>query len=433
MDPVTIGWGCIVLLLILLALGVPVAFALAASGFVGYWVLGGGTGALSVMGVVPYGNLAKYAFTVIPLFLLMGNIAYHAGFGSDIFRAARYSVGRIHGGLAQATVTGCAAFGAACGSGLATCAMMTKLAIPEMLRYGYNRKIAIGSVAAAGTIAQMIPPSILMVLYGIITEQSIGKMLIAGIIPGLIAAANYMIMIYVRARLNPALAAPLKGVSLWETFFNIKDAWTVALLAFIVMGGIYTGFFTPTEAGGTAAFSAMALALAMKRLKLRGFYDAILDTVRINSMILLIMAGAYIFGTLLAISQVPTVISTFLTESGAPRFVILLGILFMYIVLGTFLDMVAAMFLTLPIVFPSIVILGYDPIWFGVIMVHMCEIALITPPYGLNLFVIKGAVEGASTNEIIRGIVPFLLMDLITLAIYVLFPEVALFLPSKMG
>lgn len=434
MDSVTMGWISIFVVFLLLFLGVHVAFALSLVGFLGYVIIGGTGPALSVMGVVPFGSIAMYALSVIPLFLLMGNFAFHAGLGSDIFRAMQHLTARIPGGLAQATVAGCAVFGAVSGSGLAACAMMSKIAIPEMIKHGYDRKLAIGVVGAAGPLAQMIPPSILMVIYGIITDTSIGKLLIAGIIPGIICAINYMLLIYIRAKRNPSIAPLfLKKISRKESFLALKNAWAVGILAFIIIGGIYSGAFTPTEAGGIAAFFALALSLFMKRLSWKGLADSLSDSVKITGMIFLIMVGAYIFGTFLAISQLPFKVSEFLTTLPVHRFFILAGIMVLYLILGTFLDMIAAMFLTLPIIFPAIQKLGYDPIWFGVLIVQQAEIALLTPPYGLNLFILKGAVPEASMGEIIKGVFPFLCVAILTLAIYVVFPQVVLFLPGKMG
>jgi len=428
------GWISIFVVFLLLFLGVHVAFALSLVGFLGYVIIGGTGPALSVMGVVPFGSIAMYALSVIPLFLLMGNFAFHAGLGSDIFRAMQHLTARIPGGLAQATVAGCAVFGAVSGSGLAACAMMSKIAIPEMIKHGYDRKLAIGVVGAAGPLAQMIPPSILMVIYGIITDTSIGKLLIAGIIPGIICAINYMLLIYIRAKRNPSIAPLfLKKISRKESFLALKNAWAVGILAFIIIGGIYSGAFTPTEAGGIAAFFALALSLFMKRLSWKGLADSLSDSVKITGMIFLIMVGAYIFGTFLAISQLPFKVSEFLTTLPVHRFFILAGIMVLYLILGTFLDMIAAMFLTLPIIFPAIQKLGYDPIWFGVLIVQQAEIALLTPPYGLNLFILKGAVPEASMGEIIKGVFPFLCVAILTLAIYVVFPQVVLFLPGKMG
>lgn len=423
----------VIMAFVLMFLGLPVAFAVALMGFIGYWILGGLGPALHVMGIVPYGSVCMYSLTVIPLFLFMGNVAHHAGFGTDIFRAAKSWVGAIPGGLAQATVAGCAAFGAVSGSGLATAAMMAKIAIPEMLKHGYDRKMAIGTVASAGPIAQMIPPSILFVLYGIITEQSVGKLLIAGIFPGILEGAIFMVLIYIMVKLNPAKAPLLKGTSWRQKAVDLKNAWTVGVLALIIIGGIYTGFFTPTEAGGVAAFSALAMGLILKRLKLKDCIASLNDSIAITGMMFLIQVGAIIFGTFLAISQIPLKISQFVGTLDSPPIVILIAIMILYLILGCLIDNIANLFLTLPITVPIIKSLGYDPIWFGVLIVLHCETALITPPYGLNLFLMKGILKEVSMGEIIKGVLPFVLANMVTLALLIAFPQIALFLPSKMG
>ncbi len=433
MDSDLLKFAVIVLAFVLMFLGLPVAFALAVMGFVGYWLLGGLGPALHVMGIVPYGSVSMYSLTVIPLFIFMGNVAHYAGFGADIFRAAKSWVGGIPGGLAQATVAGCAAFGAVSGSGLATCAMMAKIAIPEMMKHGYDRSLAIGTVASAGPIAQMIPPSILFVIYGIITEQSVGKLLIAGILPGILESIVFMGLIYVMVKLNPGQAPLIKGTSLSEKVSDLKGAWTVGVLAVIIIGGIYSGLFTPTEAGGVAAFSALAMGLILRRLKGKDVWASLNDSIGVTGMIFFIQVGALIFGTFLAVSQIPAKISQFVTTLAYPPIVILIVIMIIYLILGCLIDNIANLFLTLPITVPIIKALGYDPIWFGVLIVLHCETALITPPYGLNLFLMKGIMKEVSMAEIIRGVAPFILANMVTLAILIAFPQIALYLPGKMG
>lgn len=433
MDPQLIGWLGIAAVFALLILRVPIAYVLVLVGFLGYTAIRGLDPALRIAAMIPYAKIASYPFSVIPLFIIMGHFAYIAGFANGLFRATQAWFGRVPGGLVQATIAGSAAFGAASGSGLATCAIVSKVAIPQMIELGVNRKLAYGAVAAAGTIAQMIPPSILMVIYGIITETSVAKLLIAGILPGIVAAINYMIMVYIRAKRNPSLAPLAKGVSWKESFIALKDTWGIAVLAVLVIGGIYSGIFTPTEAGAVGAAGAFILALALKKLKWKDLSEVLVGTSRTTGMVFLIIACAFVLGYFLGISRLPTQVSLFLTELAVPRLFILLGIMVMYIILGFFLDMIAAMFLTLPIIMPAIVNLGYDPIWFGVIMVHLCEVALITPPFGLNLFVMKGVLPDANLREIIAGIWPFFLVDMITLAIYIAFPQLSLFLPQMMG
>jgi C4-dicarboxylate transporter DctM subunit len=433
MDGDFLKFGIVLMAFGLMFLGLPVAFALAVMGFIGYWLLGGLGPALHMMGIVPFGSVAIYSLTVIPLFVFMGNIAHYAGFGADIFRAAKSWVGGIPGGLAQATVAGCAAFGAVSGSGLATCAMMAKIAIPEMMRHGYNRGLAIGTVASAGPIAQMIPPSVLFVIYGIITEQSVGKLLIAGILPGILETLIFMGLIYIWVKRNPAYAPRLEKTSGSEKRKALKGAWTVGVLAFIIIGGIYSGIFTPTEAGGVAAFSALAMGLGLRRLKGKDLWDSLKDSIGVTGMIFFIQVGALIFGTFLAISQIPIRISQFVTTLPYPPIVILLVIMVLYLVLGCLIDNIANLFLTLPITVPIIKALGYDPIWFGVLIVLHCETALITPPYGLNLFLIKGILKDVPMAEILRGVTPFIFANMVTLSLLIAFPQIALYLPSQMG
>lgn len=433
MDPQLVGWVALLGMLGLLALGVPVYASMAVAGLLGYWMIAGPGPAVAIVGLVPYARLAIYAFTVIPLFILMGNLVFASGYGGEVYTAARRWVGRFPGGLAQATVAACALFGAASGSSVATAATFARLSVPEMLRFGYARRLALASVAAAGTIAQMIPPSIIMVIYGILTEQSISRLLIAGIIPGVIAAANYMILIYFWAKRFPKDAPPYKEPWSWkESIFALKGIWPIVILGGAVMGGIYGGIFTPTEAGAVGAFAALALAVVTRRLSWPAFGESLRETIKTTVMIHLILLGAFIFGHFLAITLIPQQVASFLTGLPLPAILVLTGIMVMYIILGCFMDIVSALFLTIPIIFPAILDLGYDPIWFGVLVVHLVEMAMITPPFGLNLFVIKGSIDGVTIGEIIRGITPFIVADVVTLAIYIAFPQVALFLPNQM-
>jgi C4-dicarboxylate transporter DctM subunit len=350
-----------------------------------------------------------------------------------LYITAQKWVGNIPGGLAQATVVGGAAFGAACGSGLASCATLTKICVPAMREAGVDDKLALGTVAATGTIAQMIPPSILMVVYAFLTDQSVGKLLIAGVIPGIIAAAVYMVMIYIRCKLNPKLAPPLSQKITWpERVISLKYSWGIAMISVIVMGGIYTGVFTPTEAGALGASATLVLGFLSRRLKLKGFKDAVMESTQTAAMIFLIIAAAFLFAYFMGISRIPSEVTDFIVGLQVPPFVILVGVLIVYIIAGMFIDMLAFAFLTLPIIFPAIVAIGYDPIWFGVITVHMFEVALITPPFGLNLFIIRGIIPDKTMNEIMQGIGWFVAMDMVTLAIYVAFPQVATWLPSLM-
>jgi tripartite ATP-independent transporter DctM subunit len=432
-PPTTVGWILLVAMIVVLFIGLPVAFGLLVVGTVGYWVLAGADKTFLILGSVPYSEITTYPLTVIPLFILMGNLAYQAGFAQKLYETAQKWVGSIPGGLAQATIVGGAAFGAACGSGLASCATLAKICIPPMRKAGVDDRLALGSVAGAGPLAQMIPPSIVMVVYGFITDTSIGKLLIAGIIPGLIAASCFMVMIYIRCRLNPRLVPLLSERVSWkERVVSLGHSWGIIMMVVIVMGGIYSGIFTPTEAGALGAAGTLILGLLSRQLAARKFRDAVMDSTKTTAMIFLIIATAFLFSYFMGISRIPANISEYIVALEVPRFVILMGVLVLYIIAGMFIDMLAFAFLTLPVIFPVIKAVGYDPIWFGVITTHMFEVALITPPFGLNLFIIRSIVPDKSMREIIEGVGWFVAMDMVILAIYVAFPQVATWLPSLM-
>ncbi len=435
LQPITVGWIILGIMILLLLGGLPVSFSLLVLGIVGYWMIAGPLRTFTIVGIVPYDKVANYTLSVVPLFILMGNFAYEAGFADSLYVTARKWIGHIPGSLAQATVVGGAAFAAACGSGLASCATLARVCIPAMRNVGVDTRLAIGTVAATGTIAQMIPPSIAMVIYAIITDQSVAKLLIAGIIPGLIAAFNYMVLIYIRCKFNPSLAPRLKEKAEWkDRFISLKYSWGVISLAVIVMGGIYTGIFTPTEAGALGASGALLLGAVTKRLRWGSLREALFDSAKTTGTIFLIVSCALLFGYFLGISRIPDAVSSYLAGLAVPRLTILIGILVMYVVAGFFIDMLPFAFLTLPIIFPVIVKLGYDPLWFGVITVHMFEMGLVTPPFGLNLFIIRGMVsdENVSMRDVIQGVTWFIVMDIVTLVVYVAFPAVATWLPNKM-
>jgi C4-dicarboxylate transporter DctM subunit len=433
MTPDMIGWIGIGVFLILLIAGIPVGAALFLVGFLGYWAISGFDAALAAMGIMPYQNIATYSLTVIPLFIAMGHFAYHAGFATDVFDTAQKWIGPIPGGIVQATVAGAAAFGAACGSGMASCAIVSKITIPEMLRKGVNRKLAFGAVASAGTLAAMIPPSICMIIYGIITNTPIGKLLIAGIIPGIIAAIIFMITIYIMVKRDPSLVLSVVKVSWKERFYSLRGAWGIALMALIIMGGIYTGIFTPIEAGAVGAFGAFVSGVALKKFSWGSLKNCLIETIKTSGSILIIVAGAFLFTYFIGISRIPANASAFLTILNAPGILIIISIMVMYIILGCFMDVVPSLFLTLPIIFPTVVDLGYNPIWFGVLITHIVEVGMITPPFGMNLFIVRGIISDSTSKEVIKGVTPFIIADMVTLAIYIAFPQLALFLPNMMS
>ena len=433
MDPQTVGWISIVLLFVLLALRVPIYLMMGVLGIAGFWVLSGSSTALKVAGLVPYTATASHDFSVMPLFVLMGHLIFHSGFTSEIYKSARLWLGHIPGGVAQATVLAGAAFGAASASSFAAVATLGKTTIPEMTRLGVDRKIAYGVVVISANLAQMIPPSVFMVIYGIIAEQSIGKLLIAGIIPGVIATIVYMVIIYIMVKRNPKLAPLIEARPSWkDRLFSLKSSWGIIVIFALVMGGIYGGVFTPTEAGAVGAFGTFVIALALRKINYNIMRDTLYDTAKTTGMILLIVATAFIFSRFLSISRLPTMLSDLLVNLDVPRIVILLGVMLMYIVLGCFLDVLAVMFITLPIILPALEALGYDLIWMGVLMVHLIGIASITPPFGLNLFILKATLPDSDLKEIFSGIFPFFIASVIVLAIYIAFPQLSLWLPSLM-
>jgi C4-dicarboxylate transporter, DctM subunit len=443
MEPLTLGIVGLVVLLVLIFLQVPMAFALGLVGFVGLivaigWPSGsefdlerGFEAAWSFVSFEPFSFIASFSLVAIPLFLMMGYVAFHAGFTKDIYHTSRMWLGSLKGGLAMASVAGCAMFAAVSGSSLATAAAMGKLAVPEMLRYKYDKGLATGVVAASGTLGSLIPPSILMILYGIFTEQSIGKLLMAGFIPGVLSAAIYMGMIWVRASINPELAPAPERVTWDEKFKSLKGTWSIIVLFVIIMGGIYTGFVTPTEAAAVGALGAWGLGFLSKRLNRKTSKDAIVETITQISSIFAVVLGAKIFVGFIAITGVASVLADWAVGLDLPPLGILLALSLVYIILGTFMDPLGIMLLTLPVVTPVVEQLGFDLIWFGVIMVKFLEIGLITPPVGLNVYVLKGVVgDQVKLETIFKGILWFLLMDVVTLFILIAFPEISLWLPN---
>lgn len=432
MDPITIGLlGCVALL-ILLIFGMPIAFATALIGFLGIFVIKSWSVAVNTVGYLVYPLAAHYTLSVIPMFILMGYFAYYAGLTSDIFSVGRKWVGHLPGGMAIATVFGCAAFAASSGSSTASAAVMGKVAIPEMKKYHYDDKVSSGVVAASGTLASLIPPSAILVVFGVIVEESIGKLLIGGFLPGILSAFIYAMMLYFWARIKPEMAPVTSQFSLPEALRSLRYVWGIGLLFILVIGGLYIGVFTPTEAGAAGATGAFAIALFSMRLTWSNLFESLLETARATVMIFLIIIGVLIFMRFLAISGVSRAFIEAVQGLPVPRWVILSGFLAFYVVLGMFMDAIGMLTLTLPLMFPIIVGLGYHPIWFGIIAVKMCEICLITPPIGLNVYMVRGVAPDIPLEEIFKGVLPFLAMDILTLVILVIFPQIALYLPSKM-
>jgi C4-dicarboxylate transporter DctM subunit len=432
MTPMTVGFLGIGILFLFLFLGMPIGIAMGMVGFAGFAYLRGFDSALGVLTTVPYTTFASYSFSVVPLFILMGAFCFYAGLSKDLYYTVNRWLGHLRGGLAMATVGGCAGFAAVSGSSVATAATMGTVALPEMKRYGYDPALATGSVAAGGTIGILIPPSVGFIVYGIITEQSIGKLFLAGFIPGILEAVFYIVTISIICRINPRLGPPGPRSTWMERIGALKNTWIVLLLFSLVLGGLYFGVFTPTEAGGIGAFGAFIFALGRRKLGWQDFKGSLLETLRNTAMILIIVLGAMILGYFLAISRVTFVIADTIGGLELNRYIILISILVFLLFLGTVLDAPAMILLVTPIFYPIVTKLGFDPIWFGVIMIRMCEIALITPPVGLNVFVIKGVAKDVSMYTVFRGIIPFLIADICEVALLVAVPQLSLFLPNMM-
>jgi C4-dicarboxylate transporter DctM subunit len=434
MDSQTAGLVGVAVVLALIACRMHVAFALTVVGIGGYWYIMGWKATTGLLGLTPYSFVANFILTTIPLFLLMGYLAHHAGLTKDVYRAARFWLSRVPGGLAIASVAGCAAFAAASGSSLATAAMMGKVAIPEMLEHKYDKGLASGAVAAAGTIGSLIPPSILLILYGALTETSIGRLLIAGIIPGILSALVYMGMIMARAMANEKLCPPVRERVTWsQRLGSLKGTWGITSLFVLVIGGIYLGLFTPTEAGGVGAAGAFLIALLTGKLSWAALKSSLTDTVRSTAQIFAIALGAVFFTKFIGISDLPDGICETILKLHIHPLLILGAVSAVFILLGMFLDSIGIMVLTLPVVFPVIAELNFSPVWFGIIMIKYLEIGLVTPPVGLNVYVIKGVVGDAiPLEQIFKGVAWFVAMDVLTLAVLLIWPEISLWLPRTM-
>jgi tripartite ATP-independent transporter DctM subunit len=432
MSPELIGLIGIVVMFILIFMRFWVGAVLLAVGFFGVAFLSGWGKALLIIGTEPYTQIADYTLACLPMFILMGMITAESGIARDLYNFAQVWIGRVRGGLALTTVTATGLFAAVTGSSSATTATMGQIAFPQMERYNYNTGFATGCIVAGGTLGIMIPPSLGFIMYGLLCEQSIGHLFIAGVLPGLLEIICYGALILILCTVNPTLG-PSTGrrTTFSEKLSAAKPVWMFILLVVILLGGLYSGVFTPTEAGAIGASAATIISLIGRRLTYKRFAKCLLDTVRVTAMIVLLISGAFVFARLLTLSGLITELSAIMTNLALPRYGILLVLLLFYLIVGTFWDVLTAMVLTLPLVYPVIMDLGFNPIWFGVLMVRCMEIGLITPPFGINLFIIAPVVK-VPLGSIYRSVLPFVLTDLGILAILILFPGLSTFLPSRM-
>jgi tripartite ATP-independent transporter DctM subunit len=432
MSPPVIGTIGVVALLLLIGLRVPVAIAMGVVGVVGGIAINGVDSIGFVLGSQPFVTVVPYSLSVIPLFVMMGAFAARAGLSASLYQALHALIGHWRGGLASATIGACALFGAVCGSSLATAATMARVSIPEMRALGYDDRLSGGTVAAGGTLGILIPPSIIMVIYAIMTEQSIGRLFLAGMVPGFLAAGLYMTAIYVTVSLWPAMAPRAPRASASAKFAAFLQMAPVAGLFLAVMGSIYLNIASPTEAAAVGAFGAMLLAALRRKLTWEVLRESLIETASTTAIIFLILVGTSVLQFFIETSTLPTVLLNGINYFNLPALGVLIVILIIYIILGCFLDSLSMMLITLPIFFPLIVKLGYDPIWFGILVTSVVEIGLITPPVGMNLFVIVSVAERMKFETVSAGVVPFLLADTARLILLVSFPIITLWLPKLM-
>jgi tripartite ATP-independent transporter DctM subunit len=416
----------------LMLLRVPIGMALGLVGVTGFGYLTSMSPALKIVGHTTMRTVTDFNYAVVPLFLLMGAFATTSGMSRELFRAANAFIGHLRGGLGIATILACGGFSAICGSSVATAATFSRVAYPEMRRHNYPESFSAGVIAAGGTLGIMIPPSTVLAIYGIITEQDIGKLFIAGVIPGILAVIMYAATVSIIGWTKPGFL-PAGPRSSWsERVESIKGVWATLLLFAFVIGGLYGGMFTATEAAGAGAGGAFIIGVARGRLNGKQILQCLLETTRTTAAVFTILIGALLFGYFLTITQTPQKVTAFLTGLGIGNYGVLTLILLMYLLLGCLMDALAIVILTVPIIFPLIKEMGFDPIWFGIIIVMTVELGLIHPPVGMNIFVIKSVLEDIKISTIFIGVIPFIITDLIRLVILVLFPALATWLPSHM-
>ncbi|MEK9678392.1 MAG: TRAP transporter large permease [Rhodospirillaceae bacterium] len=416
----------------LLALRMPVAIAMAIVGVVGFGFMNGWTPALSMLADEAFVISNNYELIVIPLFILMGNFASVSGMSRDLYNAAYSWFGHWRGGLASATIAACAGFAALSGSSVASAVTMGRVALPEMRRFNYNSKLATGCIAAGGTLGILIPPSTGFIIYAILTEESIGRLFLAGVFPGILLATLFIISIYIQTRINPDLGPAGPKASIKDRANSVRQSVSMIVIVVITIGGIYGGLFTPTEAAGVGAMLSLLLTIFRRRLNKESLAQVLYQTIRTTGLVFLILIGAHVFNPFLALTQIPSDLASLLTGMDLSPYVVMLILMAAYVVLGSFLEGFAMLVLTLPIVHPLIIELGFDPIWFGVLIVITIEIGLITPPVGVNVFVVKGIAGDVPLRHIFAGVIPFWIAMIVCILILMVFPDIALFLPNTM-
>jgi tripartite ATP-independent transporter DctM subunit len=422
--------GCI-LLVVMLCTSLPVAFSMAVIGVVGFaWVIGDFQPALNMMSMNLFDIFNNYNLTVIPLFVLMGQIAFHGGISRRLFSAAYHCLGSLPGGLAMATVGACTAFGAICGSGPATTATMAAVALPEMKRYGYDMQLGTGTVAAGGTLGMMIPPSVVFIVYAILTEQSIGKLFISGIIPGTLMAFLFCLVIYWQCKRRPELAPAAPQTTFGSKLRSLLGVSETLILFALVMGGMFAGWFSANEAAAIGAAGTIVITVVQRKLTWKTFMQSLRETMRTSCMVMIIVAGAAIFGNFLAITRLPFQLAQWLSELAVPGWCVIGLIILFYLFAGCFVDALALVLLTVPIFYPVVAELGYHPIWLGVMIVLVTQMGVITPPVGVCVYVVSGIERDVPLQTVFKGAMPFLYMMIIVAILLTAFPQLCLWLPN---
>ena len=431
MDDITIGFIGTGVLIVLVLAGVRVVYATATVGLLGVVAMIGWDAGATNVGMIPHAKGSLYALSVIPMFILIGFLAFHAGMTRLLFDAARKWLGWVPGGLAVATVFATAGFAAVSGASTATAAVFSRVAIPEMLKYGYDPRLAAGVVAAGGTLASLIPPSAILVIYAIIVEESVGRLLVAGFIPGVVSALVYAAIIIFRAKLHPELGRPITGFTWGDRFRSVPGTLPIAFVIAVIFSAMYAGWATPTEAGAVGSFVVLVIAL-VNGMRWKTLREALLETAKLTVMIFSLIWGVLIVVRFLGFAGLPEMFADYVIGLPYPPIVIMICILLFYVILGMFMDAIGMLLLTLPVVYPAVIGLGYDPIWFGIIVVKMCEVCLITPPIGLNCYVVAGVRPDIPLSAVFKGIGPFFIADILTLGLFLAFPGIITWLPDQM-
>lgn len=432
MSAISVGYLGVAILLLLLFSRMQIGVCMGLVGFAGFAYLVGIDPALGLLRSVPYTTFSSQGLSAIPLFMLMGAFCFSAGISEDLYRGVHSWLGHFRGGLAMATVVACGLFAAISGSSLATVATLGKVALPEMKRYNYSASLATGAIAAGGSIGILIPPSIILIVYGILTEQSIGQLFLAGFIPGLLEAVFYMITIWMMCKWNPGLGPRGTKASMATRIKSLGSVWEVVFLFLLVIGGIYLGWFTPTEAAGVGAFGAFFFTITRKKLTWAIFKQSLESTTQTAGMLFAIILGAMIFGYFLSVTRLPFELSSSIAGLEINRYIVLALILLIVLALGCVMDSMAIVLLTIPVFFPLISELGFNAIWFGILVVRVTEMGLITPPVGLNVYIIKG-IDNVPMQTVFKGVYPFLAADFLEVLLLIAFPQITLFLPELLG